>query len=287
MRHKSRASKLRTRLSTVVESLAELVRTLPVRRFKQGGAVVFVGPQLYFGDRSTDQQAIQFALKREYEVLSELLKLLIRGGPKEIVGNLKEADEHFREWLDFNGSWSVTADPTENARQVRAAAEPFERILDVLDLASEDEVLVVPETNSLLAEADPKAYRQIADTTFVFMLLPTVLGELDKLKIEHRNPDVRDKAKNVINRIKGWRKQGPLVDGVTVDKNITVRASSREPDFKNTLSWLDKDNNDDRIIASVVALQSEFPSAQVILVSGDINLLNKADVALIETAELP
>jgi len=72
-----------------------------------------------------------------------------------------------------------------------------------------------------------------------------------------------------------------------VDKTITVRASSREPDFKNTLSWLDKDNNDDRIVASVLAQQAEFPSAQVILVSGDINLPNKADVALIETAELP
>ena len=64
-------------------------------------------------------------------------------------------------------------------------------------------------------------------------------------------------------------------------------AAGREPDLKNTLSWLDPSNNDDRIIASVLALQADSPSAQVILVSGDINLLNKADVAMIETAELP
>jgi predicted ribonuclease YlaK len=65
-----------------------------------------------------------------------------------------------------------------------------------------------------------------------------------------------------------------------------VKAASKEPDFKNTLSWLDPNNNDDRIIASVLALQAEFPSAQMILISGDINLMNKADVAMIETAEL-
>jgi predicted ribonuclease YlaK len=146
----------------------------------------------------------------------------------------------------------------------------------------------VPETNSLLANTDPTAYRDIAgQKAFVFMLLPTVLGELDKLKVEHRNPDVREKARKVIDRIKGWRRQGALVDGITVDKSIKVKAASREPDLKKTLSWLDPRNNDDRIIASVLTLQSESPSAQVILVSGDINLLNKADVAMIETAELP
>jgi len=256
---------------------------------RQGGSgIVFVAPDLYFGDRSTDQQAAQFKLKREYEFISELLKLLIRGGPEELVSGLEEADRDFRNWLDLDGSWSVTANPAENAKKVRAAAEPIERILDVLDAASKDDVIVVPDSNSLLANADPTAYRDIAgQKSFVFMLLPTVLGELDKLKIEHRNPDVRENARKIIDRIKGWRKQGPLVDGVTVDKSITVKASSREPDLKNTLSWLDPSNHDDRIIASVLALQSEFPSAQVILISGDINLMNKADVAMIETAELP
>jgi hypothetical protein len=68
-RHKSTASRLRTRLSSVVDRLAELVKALPVRRFKQGEHVFFVGrPPFYFGERSAEQQANQFKLKREYEV---------------------------------------------------------------------------------------------------------------------------------------------------------------------------------------------------------------------------
>ena len=56
--------------------------------------------------------------------------------------------------------------------------------------------------------------------------------------------------------------------------------------MENTLSWLDENIRDDRIIASVLEVQSTQPNARVVLVTGDINLSNKADVAQIETAEL-
>ena len=56
--------------------------------------------------------------------------------------------------------------------------------------------------------------------------------------------------------------------------------------WRSTLKWLDEDNCDDRIIASVLEVQSSNPTARVVLVTGDINLLNKADVARIESAEL-
>ena len=289
MRHKSTASRLRIRFSNVAGKLAELVKTLSVRRLNQeGGGIVFIGPDLYFGERSADQKAVQLALKREYDVISELLKLLVSGGPEELVNGFEQADSQFRNWLDLDRTWSVTTNPAENAKKALAVAEPIGRILDVLDAASKNDILVVPDVNSLLADADPVKYRDVAgQDRFVFMLLPTVLGELDKLKIEHRNIDVREKARKIIDRIKGWRNQGALTDGVTVDKSITVKAASREPDMKNSLSWLDPSNNDDRIIASVLSIQVEFPAAQVTLVSADINLLNKADAAMIETAELP
>ena len=71
------------------------------------------------------------------------------------------------------------------------------------------------------------------------MLLPTVLGELHRHEIEHRNEVVREKAKKIITRIKGWRNQGSLAAGVVVDSSIAVKASHSEPDMENTLSWLD------------------------------------------------
>jgi hypothetical protein len=87
----------------------------------------------------------------------------------------------------------------------------------------------------LVERPGPSWYRAIAgQVDFTFVLLPSVLGELDELKIAHKNQAVRDAAKSAINRIKGWRHQGPLVNGVTVDKTITVRAHHVEPDMDSS-----------------------------------------------------
>lgn len=170
---------------------------------------------------------------------------------------------------------------------MRAASKQFSELLSFLDPNGPSEVILIPETNAIASEPATIKYKCIAgDDTFVFLLLPTVLAELDALKINHRNPDFREKVIMVINRIKGWRNQGNLRDGVTVDRTITVKAIANEPDMAQTLTWLDKENRDDRIIASVLEVQSAYPNARTVLVTGDINLSNKADVARIETAEL-
>ena len=141
--------------------------------------------------------------------------------------------------------------------------------------------------------SDPTLYRTIAGRDdFRFVLLPPVLGELDELKIAHKNPDVRDAAKRAITRIKGWREQarragGTLNDGTVVDGSITVRSLHIEPDVKGSLSWLDPSVADDRIIAAVLAVAAEHPAAQVVLVTGDVNVQNKADAAMLETADTP
>lgn len=289
MPHKSVALRLRSELSSVITGLSGLIQSLAIRRFDRfGGGIVVICPESYFAERSAEQQATQLALKRQYEVLIEILKVILRGATNDLQNRLEDADKHFRDWLELDGSWSVTPNPAENARKSEAAGQPLLQILDVLDHSSKDELILVPDTNSLLATADPVEYRKVANQdSFVFTLLPTILGELDRLKIEHRNDVVREKAKRIITRIKGWRNQGSLAAGVVVDKSITVKASHSEPHMDKTLSWLDAHNNDDRIVASILALQGEYPSAHVILISDDINLLNKADAALIDTADTP
>ncbi len=54
----------------------------------------------------------------------------------------------------------------------------------------------------------------------------------------------------------------------------------------DSLSWLDPAIADDRIIASVLEVQAANPSDQVVLVTGDINLLNKAEAACIDHGEV-
>jgi hypothetical protein len=45
------------------------------------------------------------------------------------------------------------------------------------------------------------------------------------------------------------------------------------------LSWLDPANDDDRILVGFIEVMRQYPRCLVFLVTGDINLANKADYA--------
>ena len=81
----------------------------------------------------------------------------MRGSPQDLVGRFGEADKRFRDWLELDASWSVTSSPLENGKKVQDAVKPLEQLLSVLDAVSEDEIILVPDTNSLLAASDPIA----------------------------------------------------------------------------------------------------------------------------------
>ncbi len=78
-----------------------------------------------------------------------------------------------------------------------------------------------------------------------------------------------------------------VLDGVTVAKTITVQMIPAEPRMSDLPSWLDANNQDDRIIGSVLEIQCDQPSAVAVLVTDDINLQNKAEMAFLPWAEPP
>jgi hypothetical protein len=71
------------------------------------------------------------------------------------------------------------------------------------------------------------------------VLGPSILVELDELKINHRNPDVRQKTEGLISRIKGFRTRGQLTQGVPLRKPAsTIRAIATDPRLDDSLPWL-------------------------------------------------
>ena len=57
--------------------------------------------------------------------------------------------------------------------------------------------------------------------------------------------------------------------------------------MEDSLPWLDANNDDDRIIASVVEMMRVRPRCEVVLVTRDINMQNKAEFARITFVEPP
>ena len=49
-----------------------------------------------------------------------------------------------------------------------------------------------------------------------------------------------------------------------------------KPNFTQPLNWPDSENMDDRIIASALEIQKVKQNSLIIIVTGDINLQNKA-----------
>lgn len=282
------AARLQSDLDALTDRMADLVRELPIeRRNKFGRSVVFLGPDYSLRIATHKQLNAQLAIKRDYEEWVGIFKSIFAKPTDQLNRRIKEADSRVRRWIELKPNWSISPNRAANEEKLRADAKLFYEMLAFLDANGPTATILIPDTNAIIGEPSPIHYKSIAsDDTFVFLLLPTVLAELDALKINHRNPDFRKKVNKVIARVKGWRNQGGLREGVTVDRTITVKAVASEPQMGKTLSWLDENNRDDRIIASVLEVQSTYPNARVVLVTGDINLSNKADVARIETAEL-
>jgi len=282
------AKKIRSKLENIQRELTEIINSVEIyyRDFSSGGVVV-LGPNYHWKELSAAQKSTQINLKKEYELVSELLSLFFRNGPKDLNLKLEQADKKIRDWIEFESAWYISTDKIKNEKKLREHFGELFELIDILDVHNSDDIILIPDTNSLIQSCDPIKYKKaVSNEEYVFLLIPTVLQELDELKILHRNENVRDKAKKAITRIKGWRNQGSLIDGVTVNKTITVKTIANEPDMNNTLSWLDKDNSDDRIVAKVIEVQNEFPASRVVLVTGDINLQNKAEAALIEYSEI-
>lgn len=279
--------KIRARFENITEELISLITRLSIVEFIKPTRGVIVMPRYYFDVVSAADRAKQISICEEYEKIFEILSYSFKNTPESLLSELKQSNKSYRLWLDLDSNWSLRNDASENEKRIREVSKEFEDFFKILDAKKGDEIILIPDTSSLLVSCDPLEYsKKINVEKFTILILPTVLAELDELKILHRNNDVREKAKSVINRFKGWRNQGSLLDGVKVNKSITVKTISNEPDMQKTLTWLKSDVRDDRIIASTIDIQAKYSSSNIILCTQDINLQNKSEAALISFIEL-
>lgn len=250
--------------------------------------IAFIGfPDYHWKTLDVEGRRLQSRIRERYDRLSGLLKTILRGQPPESIQALEESittayqiiDHHEPMWFESN-SEALNAFEEAMAAQVELISHLYD--------ASEGEQLYVPDTNALLHNPALEDWDFDSSPRFTLILTPTVLSELDKLKINHRNEDVRKKAEGLIRRIKGYRSRGSLSEGVPLrSSRSSLRTLAVEPDMDETLPWLKADNDDDRILAGFVEVMREHPRCEVLLVTRDINLQNKAEYAGLLFVEPP
>ena len=279
-------TRLQDELQLIEKQMIELLDASTIEHIDPGRIIGM--PSYWWGTTDEKQKLLQIQLLKTYSTWSEHFCLLFCEATKEIEQKIKNTHKFIESWIEKKSTWDVPPTIKEAKLKFQEKIQTYYELIRLIDTSKEDKWILVPDTNALIFAPDVSQYYKVAGVVeYTVIIFPTVTQELDGLKVNHRDAQFRDKVKSVIRRLKGLRRQGNLLKGVTVNKTITVRMEAKEPNFKYTLGWLDPSNNDDRIIANALELQRTCPSDKVVLVTGDINLQNKAELAKLPYAEPP
>lgn len=293
----SYAQRLHRRLNELVELQDKLLEASAIKydpdrvarmSRRAGVAIMTFSPDSFWQPLDDRGHRIQRDVLGRWKACLEQIRLLFADDAVKSRKELEKAAEKIIRWLEQSGRDFSVPKTIDGAGAVfRGHAEPLFKLLAPFQ-SEGGGLVVVPDTNVLLRSLDLHTWGDTLGTDeFTALLVPGVLAEMDAHKVNHKNPDVREKARKFSNRVKGWRNQGRLSDGIRVQGNVYVKVAAREPDFGKTLSWLDSDVVDDRILASLLAYQWANPSDDVRLLTGDTNMLTKADEAMIPTDDVP
>lgn len=87
--------------------------------------------------------------------------------------------------------------------------------------------------------------------------------------------------------IRDLRQGGSLLISSEIQPGVRVFSRPQEPEFEAMPGRLDPTVPDDRILAAAFELQRGHPADAVVLVTGDVNLQTKAELARLPFAEPP
>ena len=282
---------LRTRAERISEDGIRLLKAFsgmhPINR--PGDSIVRINP---YGDQLWEElppegKQLQTRLLPEIDQFSELVRAVTYNLPDDAQQAPASALGQIRCAIEQNGTtwWKTIPEAVDGFRKL------INGILTILEEycgGSVTEVLAIPDTNALLRKPDLELWQFDDFRRFTLILVPAVLAELDKHKVYHRNPEVCKKAEKLIRKIKDYRRRGSLHTGVTVVKDrISLRTIASEPNMAKSLSWFDSNNADDRFLATTLDVIRANLGAIIFVVTTDINMQNKAEMAGIPFREIP
>jgi hypothetical protein len=281
--------RLTQELQRIEDGILALWQKTEITEFRNdpNSGVVFIVHPYYWKELPIRHRAEQAQLLGSYRHWYELFARCHAQHSSDMQASLAEVNQYIVAAIELESDWGTARTYEENRVRLCGKIEAFRDLLRQ-HVTVEPEFTLVPDTNALLKCADAANYRSVVDADrFRFVIVPTVLSELDGLKRTRASQSIGEKAEKAIRIIKGLRQQGSVLSGVTVAKTITVQMIATEPRMGALPSWLDAENQDDRIVGSVLEIQCAEPSSVLVLVTDDLNLQNKAEMAFLPWAEPP
>jgi rRNA-processing protein FCF1 len=197
-------------------------------------------------------------------------------GPEHLERFRKEA-ETLRRFTDRSDSSAgpPAGDPSSAGYAAHAALDKHLDLLDALPAAHEhEELIVVPDTNALLADAAIEDW-SLGDEHCGVVIVAEVQAELDAKK-RSTNERIAERAASLIRRFREYGRRGDTLEGVSLVGRRQFRELPVQPDMSKAPGWLDAGHADDRILAAALELASRHLTSRVVLVTRDRGLQNKA-----------
>jgi hypothetical protein len=263
-----------------IESLLPALAAGQLRDINEDGSgMVFItGAPYYWSDLPAETHGHQARAIEEYRRFSDTLRVLLREVPEDRLSKFNDDTTLVFRFISREAtSCSTPARAFEVARQALSGQVG---LIDGLYSPCTD-TLLVPDTNALYWNTTLEDWRlPWAPSSFVVVLTPTVLKEIDVHKTDERRSSRREKAERFARQIGEYRRRGSLLRGVTLAAGISVvKAVAVEPKMSESLPWLDASSPDDRLLASIVELMRLNPHASVMVVTRDVNFQNKLEFA--------
>jgi len=285
---------LRAKGEQIALLLNDLSKHSSIRRwnFKDDGSLVFVGGDFAWNKLDDRGRQLQAECLEQYRRFHALLQTLLREQPDDTLRELRDTDRQILGIIQQQDL--LFADNIKS--YFEAALSAFKTQIDLINRlygTATGKIVLVPDTNALIFNPDLTKWTYAGIPEFIILLTPTVLSELDNLKVNHRVESVQKKAEQLIRQLKEFRRRaadrgGSLAEGATLVTGVSeIVAGAIEPQIQKSLPWLDPANKDDQILAGVIEAMRTRPHSPVLLVTRDINLQNKADFAGIPFLEPP
>jgi len=234
----------------------------------------------HWGSKKENHEIYQIELIKQFNDFLEYLTLIEPLLPQKKLTELKKTTNLIWYWIEEKQS----APGPNLESSIKRFNSELERYAEVIKLLNFTEVasekILVPDTNALISHPELSDYALVFPSKINIVIPPTVISELDKLKVNHKSEDIKNKVRSIISHLKGYRNQGDIINaGIVIAKTINLKMIATEPKFDKSLSWLDPNNMDDRIIVTILDVEIHNLSNEVILITNDLNMQNKALLA--------
>ncbi|TNB71598.1 hypothetical protein FHJ30_12995 [Arthrobacter sp. BB-1] len=277
----SYAERLASELNQIEHKLLDVVRESTVINTdpnRYGSGISFIGYARWgWGPSDAAHEAVRMRLMPQLNDWFDRFGLLFPHPTPRVKKELESARSLLEGWLVRDrGSNDHSVPPSLDAAE-KAAQAKLSDLRELLELLPSDEYVtrVLIDTNALIDAPDVDLYTNVLGPKYFVHVVPVVLRELDELKRNGRNENVREAARKADMRLKKYRNNGDVLTGARVSGQVYVKFEHTEPEADGLPSWLDISVPDDRFVASALLLQSKHPGSAFYVITSDINMQTK------------